>query len=116
MQYYPSEYKSHLPHPHCIKVSTAGLGGMLKYVSKIGMGRIAACEYQLLIYVGRLLKETHGLHLIGTAKDKTSVLFFVLENCETAEIGAPLNTKRAVQLSADPHQPLRVGLNFIPDF
>jgi selenocysteine lyase/cysteine desulfurase len=68
--------------------------GALKYVSKIGIERIAAYEHQLLIYVGSLLKWTHGLHLIRTAKDKTSVLFFVQPDFKAAEVGTSLNTKK----------------------
>ncbi|NHQ86440.1 cysteine desulfurase [Iodobacter sp. HSC-16F04] len=90
-----------------------GLGAALQYVSNIGIDRIAAYEHQLLIYATRLLKGIPGLRLIGTAQDKASVLSFVLEGFETAEVGALLN-KEGIAVRSGHHcaQPVlrRFGL------
>ncbi|MEI9811520.1 MAG: family 2A encapsulin nanocompartment cargo protein cysteine desulfurase [Acidobacteriota bacterium] len=68
-----------------------GLGAAIDYVTKLGMGSIAAYEHQLLEYATRLLREIPGLRLIGTADDKASVLSFVLKGFETHEVGEALN-------------------------
>ncbi|MGL4604058.1 MAG: family 2A encapsulin nanocompartment cargo protein cysteine desulfurase, partial [Iodobacter sp.] len=68
-----------------------GLGAALDYVGKMGIDRIAAYEHQLLLYASRLMEGIPGLRLIGTAKEKASVLSFVLDGFETAEVGALLN-------------------------
>lgn len=68
-----------------------GLGAAIDYVSRIGMDVINQYEHYLLVYATKLLKDVPGLRLIGTAKDKASVLSFVLEGFRTEEVGAALN-------------------------
>jgi cysteine desulfurase/selenocysteine lyase len=68
-----------------------GLGAAIDYVNKIGIDLIYQYEHYLLMYATRLLKEVPGLRLIGTAKDKASVLSFVLEGYKTEEVGKALN-------------------------
>jgi cysteine desulfurase/selenocysteine lyase len=68
-----------------------GLGAALDYVEQIGMEQIAHHEHDLLIYATKELLTIPGLRLIGTAKEKASVLSFVLEGFRTEEVGAALN-------------------------
>lgn len=68
-----------------------GLGAAIDYVSRLGMDNIAKYEHYLLVYATGLLKEVHGIRLIGTALDKASVLSFVLAGHKTEEVGAELN-------------------------
>jgi cysteine desulfurase/selenocysteine lyase len=68
-----------------------GLGAALDYVSKVGLEAIGAYEHQLLDYATRLLKEIPGLRLIGTAREKASVMSFVLDGYRTEDVGAALN-------------------------
>ncbi|RZI80359.1 MAG: cysteine desulfurase [Rubrivivax sp.] len=68
-----------------------GLGAALDYVMKLGIEHIGAYEHELLVYATRLLKEVPGLRLIGTAKDKASVMSFTLRGYKTEEVGAALN-------------------------
>jgi cysteine desulfurase/selenocysteine lyase len=55
------------------------------------MEQIAHHEHDLLIYATKELLTIPGLRLIGTAKEKASVLSFVLEGFRTEEVGAALN-------------------------
>jgi cysteine desulfurase/selenocysteine lyase len=48
-------------------------------------------EHELLVYGMSELKKIPGLHLIGTAADKASVLSFVLDGHSNDEVGARLN-------------------------
>jgi len=68
-----------------------GLGAALEYVEAIGMENITRHEHELLIYATHGLKSVPGLRLIGTAKEKASVLSFVLDGFKTEEVGAALN-------------------------
>ena len=68
-----------------------GLGAALEYVMRLGIDVIGAYEHELLVYATRLLKDVPGLRLIGTAKDKASVMSFTLQGYKTEEVGAALN-------------------------
>lgn len=68
-----------------------GLGAALKYVEQIGITQIAGYEHALLEYATGLLCRVPGLRLIGTAKEKASVLSFTLKGYQSEEVGAALN-------------------------
>jgi cysteine desulfurase / selenocysteine lyase len=68
-----------------------GLGAAIDYVEQLGMENIARYEHDLLIYATKELLTIPGLRLIGTAKEKASVLSFVLDGFRTEEVGAALN-------------------------
>jgi cysteine desulfurase / selenocysteine lyase len=68
-----------------------GLGAALSYLSKIGLPNVARYEHELLEYAMEALKSIPGLRLIGTAKEKTSVLSFVLAGHSNQDIGVALN-------------------------
>ncbi len=68
-----------------------GLGAALDYVERVGIENIARYEHELLEYATHLLKPIPGVRLIGTAKDKASVLSFVLNGYTTEEVGKALN-------------------------
>ncbi len=68
-----------------------GLGAALKYVERIGIDNIARYEHELLVYATAALCKVPGLCLVGTAKEKASVLSFTLEGYKSEEVGAALN-------------------------
>ncbi|MBN3819171.1 cysteine desulfurase, partial [Paraburkholderia sp. Se-20369] len=68
-----------------------GLGAALDYVNRIGIERIARYEHDLLAYATSVLAPVPGVRLVGTARDKASVLSFVLKGYETEEVGQALN-------------------------
>ncbi|MBK1689102.1 family 2A encapsulin nanocompartment cargo protein cysteine desulfurase [Rubrivivax gelatinosus] len=68
-----------------------GLGAALEYVERIGIENIAQYEHGLLEYATGRLAEVPGLRPIGTARDKASVLSFVLAGYSTDEVGQALN-------------------------
>ncbi|MBU3601871.1 family 2A encapsulin nanocompartment cargo protein cysteine desulfurase [Polynucleobacter sp. AM-25C3] len=90
-----------------------GLGAALDYVNSIGIDLIDQYEHQLLLYATRSLKEVPGIRLIGTAKDKASVLSFVIPGIKTEDIGAALN-KEGIAVRSGHHcaQPIlrRMGV------
>jgi cysteine desulfurase/selenocysteine lyase len=68
-----------------------GLGAALDYLERIGLENVARYEHDLLEYGTQGLCTVPGLHLIGTAKEKTSVMSFVLDGFKTEEVGKALN-------------------------
>lgn len=68
-----------------------GLGLALDYVSRIGLGNIAAHEHRLLEYATEKLRSVNGLHLIGNARDKVAVTSFVLKDRAVTEVGNHLD-------------------------
>jgi cysteine desulfurase / selenocysteine lyase len=70
-----------------------GLGAAIDYLDRIGMPNITRYEHDLLVYATQELQKIPGLRLIGTAKEKASVLSFVLEGFRTDDVGAALNSE-----------------------
>ena len=68
-----------------------GLGAAIDYVTGLGQEAIAAYEHDLLDYGTRKLLEVPGVRLIGTAREKASVLSFVLEGVHPHDIGTVLD-------------------------
>jgi len=68
-----------------------GLGTAIKYVENIGIGSIASYEQELLKYATDAVSEIKELKIIGTAKEKASVLSFVLDNIHPHDVGTFLD-------------------------
>jgi cysteine desulfurase/selenocysteine lyase len=68
-----------------------GLGAAIEYISKIGIDNIKEHEKSLLEYATKQVEEVPGLRIIGRAKEKTSVLSFVLDNIHPHDIGTFLD-------------------------
>ena len=65
-----------------------GLGAGLDYVQSLGLGAMAAHKKELLDYGTRVLSAIPGVRLIGTAREKTSILSFVLEGIHPHDLGS----------------------------
>ena len=70
-----------------------GLGAAIDYLDRVGIANVSRHEQMLLTYATAALAKIHGLHLIGTAKEKAGVLSFVLDGFRTEEVGDYLNRK-----------------------
>lgn len=68
-----------------------GLGAALDYVRNIGIENIALRERFLLEYATDALAEISGLRIIGTAKQKSSIISFVLESAHPHDISTILD-------------------------
>lgn len=84
-----------------------GLGVALEYVAAIGLDAIAGHERELLAYATSALQSVPGLRLIGAAKEKSSVLSFVIEGIHPHDIGTVLD-KQGIAVRTGHHcaQPL----------
>ena len=70
---------------------TIGLGAAVDYIDEIGLDRIETYEHELLAYGTAQLERIPGLRLIGTAREKASVLSFVLEGVHPHDVGTILD-------------------------
>lgn len=89
-----------------------GLGSAIEYVQSIGLYRAAAHEQGLLRYAMDQLVDIPRLRLIGTAKEKASILSFVIEGIHPHDIGTVLD-QQGVAIRAGHHccQPLMTQFN-----
>jgi cysteine desulfurase / selenocysteine lyase len=68
-----------------------GLGAAFDYMSSVGLDAIAAYEHELLEYGTQLLEQIPGVRIVGTAREKASVLSFVMEGIHPHDIGTVLD-------------------------
>ncbi|HKI77480.1 MAG TPA: cysteine desulfurase [Ignavibacteriaceae bacterium] len=68
-----------------------GLGKAIDYINEIGIKNIAAYENELLEYATNELSKINGLKIIGTAKEKSSVISFVFDDVHPHDIGTFLD-------------------------
>ena len=68
-----------------------GFGAAIDYVTVLGLGAIAAHEHALLEYGTRALSAVPGLRLIGTAREKASILSFLVEGIHPHDLGTILD-------------------------
>jgi cysteine desulfurase/selenocysteine lyase len=70
-----------------------GLGAAIDYLDRVGIVNVSRHEHQLLTYATAALLKIPGLRIIGTAKEKASVISLVMDGFRTEEIGDYLNRK-----------------------
>lgn len=68
------------------------LGAALDYVMQFDRSELASYENELLVYGTERLLEIPGLRIIGTAKEKASVISFVIEGIHPYDIGTIIDT------------------------
>ena len=68
-----------------------GLGAAVDYLNSIDFESAAQYEHELLEYATELLSAIEGVRVIGTAKEKASVLSFTIENVHPHDIGTILD-------------------------
>jgi cysteine desulfurase/selenocysteine lyase len=89
-----------------------GLAAALDYVASLGVETIAAHEHDLLLYATGSLLEIPGLRIIGTAKQKASVISFTLEGVHPHDIGTILDQEGiAIRTGHHCAQPLMMRFN-----
>ncbi len=85
------------PAPNKFEAGTAsiadavGLGAALEYLNSIGMPEISRYEHELVSYGMKELAKINGLHLIGTAAQKSSALSFILDGYDNETVGKHLD-------------------------
>lgn len=70
---------------------TVALKYAIEYINKLGKDNIRNHENELLSYAQNRLSEIPGIRFIGTAKNKVSILSFVIEDIHHQDIGIILD-------------------------
>ena len=68
-----------------------GLGAAVEYMQTIGHEAIGQHEHDLLEYATTELKKIEGLRIVGTAKNKASVISFLLDGTHPYDVGTILD-------------------------
>lgn len=99
----PFKFEAGTPHI----VGGIATGTALKYLSELDADSVHAHEIKLLNYAQSELLKIEGLRIIGTAKDKTSVVSFVIEGLHPFDVGTLLD-KQGIAVRTGHHctQPL----------
>ncbi len=72
-------------------MAAIGLGAAVDYLAEIGMQAIAAHELDLLNYATEQMNHMPGVRIIGTARDKASVISFAVDGVHPHDMGTLLN-------------------------
>lgn len=71
--------------------SQIGLGAAIDYLNSIDRAAAYAYEQELLRYATERLSKIEGVRIIGTAREKASVISFTVENVHPHDIGTILD-------------------------
>ena len=93
-------------------VGGIGLGIAVDYINSIGIDKIEAYEHELLVYATEQINQIEGVRIIGEAKNKASVLSFVVDGTHPTDIGLILD-KLGIAIRTGHHctEPLMNRLN-----
>lgn len=83
----PLKFEAGTPHIE----GGIGLAVAIDYINSIGLDTIAEYEHELLLYATDALQKIEGLKIIGTAKNKASVISFVVKGLHPFDIGTILD-------------------------
>ncbi len=83
----PYKFEAGTPHIE----GGISLGAAINYISEIGLDKIAAYEEELLAYGTEKFLEVEGLRIVGTAKNKASVISFLVNDIHPYDLGVLLN-------------------------
>lgn len=92
--------------------SQIGLGAAIDYLNSIDRKKAALHEHELLRYATERLKAIEGVRIIGTAREKMSVLSFVIDDIHPHDIGTILD-QEGIAIRAGHHcaQPVMQRFN-----
>ena len=79
-----------------------GLGAAIDYINSINFAAAAEYEHDLLEYAAARLAEIPGVTIIGTAKNKASVLSFTIDGVHPHDIGTILD-QQGIAIRAGHH-------------
>ncbi|HUN04181.1 MAG TPA: aminotransferase class V-fold PLP-dependent enzyme, partial [Niabella sp.] len=85
--------------PYKVEAGTPNIGdtvafkAALEYIQSIGKAHIRKHEDELLRYATEQLLQINGLKIIGTARNKISVISFVIDGVHPQDVGILLDNK-----------------------
>jgi len=70
-----------------------GLGAALEYVTELGLEAVAAHEHDVLKAATAALGNIPGVRLIGTAREKSSIVSFVVDGVHAHDVGTIVDSE-----------------------
>ena len=83
----PHRFEAGTPHI----AGAVGLGAAMDYVTSIGLEAIGRHERRLLEYANQVFADLPSVQLIGTAREKASVLSFLVDGVHAHDVGTILD-------------------------
>jgi cysteine desulfurase / selenocysteine lyase len=92
--------------------SQIGLGAAIDYLNTLDRDKAIAHEHELLSYATERISSIEGVHIIGTAREKASVLSFIIDDIHPHDIGTILD-QEGIAIRAGHHcaQPVMQRFN-----
>ncbi|MBL4638220.1 MAG: cysteine desulfurase [Proteobacteria bacterium] len=84
-QYNELPYKFEAGTPNI--AGSIGLGAAIDYMNELGIDKLAKHEHDLLVAATAKLEALDGVRIIGTAKEKASVLSFMIDGVHPHDVG-----------------------------
>ncbi len=99
----PHKYEAGTPNI----VGSIALGSAIDYITSIGIGKICKHEKNLLNYATNKIESLNKVKIIGTSKNKTGIISFIIKNTHPNDIGIILD-KQGIAIRTGHHccQPL----------
>lgn len=85
----PHKFEAGTPHI----AGVIGLGAAIDYIESIDFEGAIQHEHVLLNYANEQANKTDGVNLVGTAKNKTSILSFTLDGIHPHDIGTIMDNE-----------------------
>lgn len=67
------------------------LANAIDYINEVGLSNISLYETELLKYATQVLSDVEGIRIIGTSKEKSSVISFLLDGAHPYDVGVILD-------------------------
>jgi cysteine desulfurase / selenocysteine lyase len=67
------------------------LANAIDYINEVGLNNISLYETELLKYATQVLSDVEGIRIIGTSKEKSSVISFLLDGAHPYDVGVILD-------------------------
>jgi len=104
--------------PHKFEAGTPHIAGVIAlkdaidYIESIGLDKIAEMEHELLAYATEEISKIEGVRIIGTSKNKSAVVSFIMDEAHPHDIGTLLD-KQGIAIRTGHHctQPLMARFN-----
>ena len=85
----PAKFEAGTPHI----AGAVGLGAAIDWISDVGMDVVAAHEAVLLEHASAEVSRLPGVRLVGTARERASILSFVVEGVHAHDVGQVLDAE-----------------------
>jgi len=85
----PAKFEAGTPHI----AGVVGLGAAIDWVSAVGLDVVAAHERDLLEHASAEISEVPGVRLVGTPRERASILSFALDGIHPHDVGQVLDAE-----------------------